>query len=119
MHFNGVIISFFLLRSTKQLRSDQGIDQRPVYRKSRALFGPEKQFVKHRPSYSVKLVFSYVVMGIKIKITAKFCASRRLRFEDTKRTMSPEMCPKSFGTFEKRALSERKAPYQTWPSISH
>ena len=29
--------------------------------------------------------------GIKIKITAKFCASRRLRFEDTKRIMSPEM----------------------------
>ena len=28
--------------------------------------------------YSVKLVFSYVVKGIKIKITAKFCALRRL-----------------------------------------
>ena len=36
-----------------------------------------------------------------MKITAKFCASRRLRFEDTKRIMSPEMRPKSFGTFEK------------------
>ena len=42
-------------------------------------------------------------MGIKIKITAKFLAFRRLRFEDTKRIMSPEMCPKSFGTFEKQA----------------
>ena len=74
----------------------------PVSRKSRKLFGPEKPFVKLRPAYSAKLVFSYVVKGIKIKITAKFGASRRLRFEDTKRIMSPEMRPKSFGTFEKR-----------------
>ena len=47
-------------------------------------------FVKLRPAYSIKLVFSYVVKGIKIKITAKFRASRRLRFKDTKRIMSPE-----------------------------
>ena len=51
---------------------------------------------KFRPAYSVKLVFSYVVKGIKVKISAKFRASRRLRFEDTKGTMSPEMGPKSF-----------------------
>ena len=57
----------------------------------------EKPFVKLRPANSVKLVFSYVVKGIKIKITAKFRASRRLRFEDTKRIMRP----KCFGTFEK------------------
>ena len=75
----------------------------PVSRKSRKLFGPEKPFVKLRPAYSVKLVFSYVVQGIKIKITAKFRASRRLRFQDTNRIMSPEMGPKTFGTFEKRA----------------
>ena len=75
----------------------------PVSRKSRKLFGPEKPFVKLRPAYSVKLVFSYVVRGIKIKITAKFRASRRLRFEDTKRIMAPEIRPKSFGTFEKQA----------------
>ena len=55
------------------------------------------------PAYSVKLVFSYVVKGIKIKITAKSRALRSLRFEDRKRTMLPEMHPKSFGTFEKRA----------------
>ena len=61
-----------------------------VSRMSRELFGPEKPFVKLRPAYFVKLVFSYVVKGIKIKITAKFRASRRLRFEDTKRIMSPE-----------------------------
>ena len=66
----------------------------PVSRKSRELFGPEKPFVKLRPAYSVKLVFQYVVMGIKIKITAKFRASRRHRFEDTKRIMSPEIHPK-------------------------
>ena len=72
-----------------------------VSRKSQKLFGPEKPFVKLRPAYSVKLVFSYVVKGIKI--TAKFRASRRLRFEDTKRIMSPEMRPKSLGTFEKQA----------------
>ena len=76
----------------------------PVSQKSRELCGPEKPFVKVRPAYSVKLVFSYVVKGIKTKITAKFCASRRLRFEDTKRIMSPEIRPKSFGTFEKQAL---------------
>ena len=75
----------------------------PVSRKSRELFGPEKPFVKLRPAYSVKLVFSYVVKGIKAKITAKFRASRRLRFEDTKRIMSPEIRPKSFGFFEKPA----------------
>ena len=75
----------------------------PVSRKSRKLFGPEKPFVKLRPVYPVTLVFSYVVKGIKIKVTVKFRASRRLRFEDTKKIMSPEMGPKSFGTFEKQA----------------
>ena len=75
----------------------------PVSRKSRKLFGPEKPFVKLRPAYSVKLVFSHVVEGIKMKITAKFRASRRLHFEDTKRIMSPNLRPKSFGTFEKQA----------------
>ena len=34
---------------------------------------------------------------------AKFRASRRLRFKDTKRIISPEIRPKSFGTFEKQA----------------
>ena len=76
----------------------------PVSWKSRKRFGPEKPFVKLRPAYSVKLVFSYVVKGmkIKIKITAKLRASRRLSFQDTKRITSPEMHPKSFGTFEKQ-----------------
>ena len=78
-------------------------DHGPVFRKSRELFGPEKPFVKVRPAYSVRLVFSYVLKGIKTKINAKFRGSRRLRFEDTKRIMSPEIRPISFGTFEKQA----------------
>ena len=78
-----------------------------VSRKSRELFEPGKPFVKLRPTYSVKRVFSYVVKRIKIKITAKFRASRRLHFEDTKRIMSPKMVPKSFGTFDKRALGTK------------
>ena len=61
------------------------------------------EFVKLRPVYSVKLIFSHVVKGIKIEITAKFRASRRLGFENTKRIMSPEIRPKRFGTFEKQA----------------
>ena len=62
----------------------------PVSRKSRELFGAEKPFIEVRPAYSAKLFFSYVVKGIKTKINAKFHASRRLCFEDTKRIMSPE-----------------------------
>ena len=64
--------------------------QGPVSRKSRKLFGREKPFVKVRPASSGKPVFSYVLKGIKIKINAKFRASRRLRSEDTKRIMSLE-----------------------------
>ena len=67
----------------------------PVSRKSRKLFAPEKLFLKLRPVYSVKLVFSNVVKRTPLKITAKFRASRGLSFEDTKRIMSPEMRPNS------------------------
>jgi len=49
---------------------------------------------KLRPSYSLKLVFLYVVKEIKIKISAKVRASRRLRVEVTKRIMSPKLRPK-------------------------
>ena len=42
-----------------------------------------------RPAYSVKLVFTYVEKGIKMKITAKFRDTEHLCFEDTKRIMSP------------------------------
>ena len=37
------------------------------------------------------------------KEATKFRASRRLRFADTKRVMSSEMCSESSETFEKRA----------------
>ena len=77
--------------------------QGPVSRKFQKLFKPEKPYVKIRPSYSVKLIFSYV-KKYKTIMTAKIRVSRLFRFEDTKR-MSPEMRPKSFGTFEKRALA--------------
>ena len=40
----------------------------------------EKPFLKLRLISSLKLVFRYVVKRIKIKMTAKFRASRRLRF---------------------------------------
>ena len=61
-----------------------------VSQKTRKLYGPEKPFVTLRPAYFVKLVFSYVVKGIKIKITAKFRDTEHLRFEDAKRIMSTE-----------------------------
>ena len=67
------------------------------------LESPEKPSRKLLPAHSEKLVFPYVVKGIKIKITAKLCASRHVRFEDTKKIVSPEMRTKSFGTFEKQA----------------
>ena len=59
---------------------------------------PEKPFVKVRPTYSVKLVFSYVVKRRKTKITAKFRASERLRFEDTKRIVTRNT-PEKFRDF--------------------
>ena len=81
--------------------------QGPVSRKSRKLRGLEKPFVKLRPAYPVKLVLLYLVKGIKIKITAKFRASRRLRFEDTKR-MSPEMRLKRSRDFRETGLRPQK-----------
>ena len=72
------------------------------------LSGP-KSHVLLRPAFSVKLVFYvvklvvYVLRGIKIKISANFRATRRLRFEDAKRIRPSEMQPKSFGTFATRA----------------
>ena len=42
--------------------------------------------------------------GDNIKITAKFRASRRLRFEDTKSIMSPENAPEKFRDFRGTVL---------------
>ena len=60
------------------------------FSKDPKLFEPDKQFVKLRSAHSIKVVFPYVVKAIKIKITAKFRDTEHLRFEDTKRIMSPE-----------------------------
>ena len=53
----------------------------------------EKPFVKLRIANFAKLVVSYVVKGKQLKKAAGFRASRRLRFEDAKRIMSPETRP--------------------------
>ena len=45
---------------------------------------PKSLSLNYDSLISLKLVFSYVVNEIKIKVTAKFRAFRRLRFEDTK-----------------------------------
>lgn len=74
--------------------------------------GPEKLFVKLRPSYSVKLVFLLVVKGIKIKIIATFRAWRRLHSKDTKR-ISREMRPKSSQDFS------RNGPRYFLPALCH
>ena len=86
-----------------------------VSRKCRELFGPEEPFVKLRPAYSVKLVFSYVVKEIKIKISAKCRTSRRLRFEEAKRIMRP----KSFGTFEKQTRGPSFSKHGWWKTGSN
>ena len=39
-----------------------------------------------------------------MKITSKFRASGRLRFENIKRIMPLELLPQTFGTFEKQTL---------------
>ena len=93
----------WIFYASSSRKDDVSNGQVPISWKSQKHFAPEKPFVKLRPAYSVKLVFSYVVKRIQLKITAKFRASRDLSFEDTKRIMSPEMRPKSFGTFGKQA----------------
>ena len=53
------------------------LNERPgaPFSKAAKRFRPDKPFVKLRHANSVKLVFTNVVKGIKIKITAKFRAS--------------------------------------------
>ena len=78
---------------------------RLVFRKSRHLRA-RKAFRKTPTRLFRKAALLYVVKGMKMKTTAKFRALRRLRCTDTKRIISPEMGPKSFGTFEKQAPEE-------------
>ena len=98
------LTSYILFTQNIEMSScrDHTSYQGHVSRKSRELFGPEKPFVKLRPAYSVKLIFSHVVKGIKIKITAKFRASRSLRFEDTKRICHPKYTRKFPGLSRNR-----------------
>ena len=94
----GIYVSLFLSLWFHDNANDN-VNRGPLLESSENFSGPKSL----RSAYSVKLIFSYVVKGIKIKITAKFHASRRLRYEDTKRIVSSEMRSKSFGTFEKQA----------------
>ena len=88
MKYHNLYFFFLVVNPGLRYHALSNSGQGPVSRKSRELFGPEKPFVKSRPAYSVKLIFSHVVKGIKMKITAKFRASRRVRFEDTKGSLS-------------------------------
>ena len=74
------------------LRMSTIISPRARFLKVPKTLGPEKPFVKLSPAHFVKLVFSYVVKGIKIKKTAKFHVTEHVRVdhEDTKRIMPPE-----------------------------
>ena len=53
-------------------RSVKTIDPGALFSKVPKTFRARKAIRKLRPAYSVKLVFSFVVKGIKIKMTAKF-----------------------------------------------
>ena len=78
-------------------------DQGPVSRKSRELFGPEKQVVKLQSACLEKLIFLHVFNVRKTKRIAKFEGLEPRRCEDIKAMVAPEIVPKSFGTFEKQA----------------
>lgn len=101
--YPNILTSFFIQiasKTKKESRVLKNSDPGARVSKVSKFFGSEKAFLKLRLAYSVKLVFLYVVKGVKRKITAKFRASRHLR-EDRKGIMSPEMRAKNFRTFEK------------------
>ena len=98
-----------------QCNSGQG----PFSRKFRKLCGPEKSFVKLRPAYSVKLVFLHVVKGIKIKITTKIRASRRLRFEDTTKIVTRNATEKSSGPWRNVPQEPNTVPIMPAQSRAH
>ena len=78
---------------------------RPVSRKSGKLLGPKRPLVKLQFTSFEKLIFEHVfhVRNTKTKKTAKFDGLEPLLCEDVKGIVSPEIGPKSFGTFEKQA----------------
>ena len=85
----------FLRNLTLHMQCNSG--QGPVTRKFQKACGPEKSSVKLQPALSVKLVFLHVVKGTKIKLTAKFRASGRLRFKDAKKIVTRSASEESSG----------------------
>ena len=62
-------------------------------------------------------MFSYVVNGIKLKITAEFRASRRLRFEDTKIIMSTKYARKVSGLSSNRPQESNPVQSDVFPRL--
>ena len=61
----------------------------------------------------------HVVKGIQIKITAKFRASRRLRFEDTKRIVTRNAPEKSSGLWRNGPQEPNTLPIMQAQSGAH
>ena len=89
-------------------------DLGPVSRKSRELFGPEKLVVKLQSACFEKLIFLHVFNIRKTKRIAKFYGLEPRRCEDIKGIVAPEIDPKSFGTFEKRAPAHVRIKGETF-----
>jgi len=81
-------------------------EQGPVSRKSRKRFGPEKPFVRVRSANSVKLIFSYVVKGIKIKITKSFVPRDDLVVKIQRELCHPK-CPRKVSGLSRNRPQER------------
>ena len=100
---------FYLGPVSQKSRNFSG--QGPVSRKSRELFGPEKVVVKLQSACFEKLIFLHVFNIRKTKRIAKFDGLEPRRCEDVKGIVAPEIDPKSFGAFEKRApVSDASIP---------
>ena len=84
-----------------RLSNNRGLG--PVSRQSRELFGPEKLVVKLQSACFEKLIFLHVFNIRKTKRIGKFEGLELRRCENIKAVVAPEIGPKRFGTFEKRA----------------
>ena len=84
----------------------------PVSRKSPELFGSEKAIRKITTCLFCKASLFICCKRNKNENNCKVSCLRRLRFEDTKRIVSPEIGPKSFGSFEKQAPESKYIPRQ-------
>ena len=88
--------------------------QGPVSRTSREIFGPEKVVVKLQSACFEKLTFLHVFNIRKTKRIAKYDGLDPRRCEGIKGIVAPEIDPKSFGTFEKRAPGLNSYSYVEW-----